>query len=98
MTARHRRRKPNRVKRPKRQPRESYDSSSYRRALQRACKKAGVQQWHPHQLRHNAATALREQFGIEAARLILGHRSAAVTEIYAEVNRARAIEVMERFG
>ena len=98
MTARQRRRKPNRVKRPKRQPREAYDSSTYRRAIQRACKKAGVARWHPHQLRHNAATALRERFGIEAARVILGHRSAAVTEIYAEVNRDRAIEVMAQFG
>ena len=98
MTARHRRAKSKRVKRPKRQPRECYDPATYRRAIQRACKKAGVPRWHPHQLRHNAATALREQFGIEAARVILGHRSAAVTEIYAEVNRARAIEVMASFG
>lgn len=98
MTARHRRRKPSRVKSSRRLPREAYDSSSYRRAIQRACEKAGVPRWHPHQLRHNAATALREQFGIEAARVILGHRSAAVTEIYAEVNRARAIEVMASFG
>jgi len=98
MTARSRRRKPSRVKSSKRQPREAYDSSSYRRAIQRVCEKAGVPRWHPHQLRHNAATALREQFGIEAARVILGHRSAAVTEIYAEVNRSRAIEVMGQFG
>ena len=89
---------PSRVKTSKRLPREAYDSSSYRRAIQRACEKSGVPRWHPHQLRHNAATALREQFGIEAARVILGHRSAAVTEIYAEVNRDRAIEVMGQFG
>jgi len=98
MTARNRRRKPSRIRRPKRQPRDCYDSATYRRAIQRACKTAGVPRWHPHQLRHNAATALREQFGIEAARVILGHRSAAVTEIYAEVNRSRAIEVIAQFG
>ncbi len=28
--------------------------------------------WHPHQLRHNAATYLRKEFGLEAAQLILG--------------------------
>jgi len=28
--------------------------------------------WHPHQLRHNAATYLRKQFGLEAARVVLG--------------------------
>ncbi|MBW2223906.1 MAG: tyrosine-type recombinase/integrase, partial [Deltaproteobacteria bacterium] len=59
MTTRHRRRKASRVKRPKRQPRECYDSATYRRAIQRACKKAGIARWHTHQLRHNAATALR---------------------------------------
>ena len=52
----------------------------------------------PHQLRHTAATRLRKQFGIEAARVILGHRSSAVTEIYAEVDRSRAVEVLEAVG
>jgi integrase len=32
-------------------------------------------------IRHNAATHLRKEFGIEVARIILGHRSASVTEI-----------------
>jgi integrase len=54
--------------------------------------------WHPHQLRHNAATILRGQYGIEAARLILGHRSAAVTEIYAEMDAAKAEQIMAEVG
>lgn len=54
--------------------------------------------WHPHQLRHNAATFLRKEFGIEAARLILGHRSAAVTEIYAELDHERAATIMAKVG
>ncbi|MHC4339606.1 MAG: tyrosine-type recombinase/integrase [Planctomycetota bacterium] len=78
--------------------REHYDSSTYRRAIQRACKKAVVPSWHPHQLRHNAATRLREEFGIEAARVVLGHRSAAVTEIYAELDRDTAARVMAQVG
>jgi len=93
-----RRRKTTKTKNRRRPLRERYDSASYRRAIKRACEKAGVAAWHPHRLRHNAATDLREQFGIEAARVILGHRSAAVTEIYAEVNRDKAIEVMAKFG
>jgi site-specific recombinase XerC len=52
----------------------------------------------PNQLRHNAATAIRKQFGIEAARTVLGHGSAAVTEIYAAMDLARASEVMARIG
>jgi integrase len=57
-----------------------------------------VPHWHPHQLRHNAATALRREHGIEVARIILGHRSAAMTEIYAEIDHARAIAVMGKIG
>ena len=63
-----------------------------------ADKVALVPHWHPHQLRHNAATALRREHGIEVARIILGHRSAAITEVYAEVDHARAIDVMARIG
>jgi len=54
--------------------------------------------WHPHQLRHNAATELRRQFGIETARIILGHRSAAITEVYAELDQGKALEAMKRVG
>lgn len=54
--------------------------------------------WHPHQLRHNAATELRREFGIEAARIILGHRSAAITEVYAEQDRSKAQEIVRKIG
>lgn len=54
--------------------------------------------WHPHQLRHNAATELRKEFGIEAARIILGHRSTAVTEIYAEKDEQQAIAAIVKAG
>jgi integrase len=40
--------------------------------------------WHPHQLRHSAATMLRKEFGIELARLALGHSTLAMTEVYAQ--------------
>jgi integrase len=35
----------------------------------------GEHSWHPHQLRHNAATRLRKQHGLDAARAVLGHRT-----------------------
>ena len=54
--------------------------------------------WSPNQLRHSAATFLRKEFGIEVARIILGHSSAAVTEVYAELDQARAMEVMAQIG
>ncbi|MEZ6232911.1 MAG: site-specific integrase, partial [Phycisphaerales bacterium] len=54
--------------------------------------------WSPNRLRHSAATELRRQAGIDTARVVLGHSSAGVTEIYAERDLARAAEVMERVG
>jgi len=54
--------------------------------------------WHPHQLRHNAATYLRKEFGLEAARIILGHQSTAVTEIYAEKDEQQAVDAIMKIG
>jgi integrase len=54
--------------------------------------------WHPHQLRHTRATDLRRQFGLDAARAILGHRSPAVTEVYAELDVGQAVEIMAKLG
>jgi integrase len=54
--------------------------------------------WHPNQLRHNAATRLRKEFGLDVARVILGHSSPVVTEVYAEVDRATAMAVIAKIG
>lgn len=54
--------------------------------------------WGPHQLRHNAGTFLSREFGIEIARIILGHSSAATTLIYAERDERRAMEVIAKVG
>lgn len=54
--------------------------------------------WHPNQLRHNAATTLRKEFGLDTARAVLGHNSTAITEIYAERDSNLATEAMERIG
>ena len=54
--------------------------------------------WHPHQLRHNAATTLRKEFGVELARIILGHATAFTTEIYAETDRQQAMAVIGKIG
>jgi integrase len=54
--------------------------------------------WHPHQLRHSAATRLRKQDGLDAARVILGHKSAAAAEVYAEIDQAKARRIMGEVG
>jgi len=54
--------------------------------------------WHPHQLRHAYATRIRKEFGLEAAQILLGHRKADVTQIYAERDEQRAIAAAEKVG
>ena len=55
--------------------------------------------WHPHQLRHNAGTLIRKEFGLEAAQLALGHASAQITDaVYAERDHSRVVEVMRKIG
>jgi integrase len=82
----------------KRAPRDRYSEDTYYKAIARACQRAGVPHWHPNQLRHNAGTTLRSQFGIETARIILGHSGVNATEIYAEADRQQAIDVMKQIG
>jgi integrase len=57
-----------------------------------------ARRWHPNQLRHTKATEVRREFGLDAARAVLGHRSPQVTEVYAEIDVSKAAEVMERLG
>ena len=57
-----------------------------------------IPRWHPNQLRHNAATRLRREFGLDVARCVLGHSSPVVTEVYAELDGAKAAEAMEQVG
>ncbi|WP_425400176.1 tyrosine-type recombinase/integrase [Aeoliella sp.] len=54
--------------------------------------------WHPHRLRHNAGTAIRDALGIEHAQSALGHSKADMTEVYARVNIERAIEAARQIG
>jgi integrase len=91
-----------------------YTTASYRRALHRAMREAfpvskdlsrddarrwrQAHTWGPHRLRHNAGTFLRREFGIEVARIILGHSSAATTMIYAEQDTRRAVEAIAKVG
>jgi integrase len=66
------------------------------RAEVRAWRKAHT--WTPHQLRHAAGTAIRKEFGIELARIILGHSTAFTTEVYAEADREQARDVVAKIG
>lgn len=43
-----------------------------------------IPNWFPYQLRHLAGTEVRKKYKLEGAQVILGHKHANVTEIYAE--------------
>ncbi|WP_240911487.1 tyrosine-type recombinase/integrase [Paludisphaera soli] len=94
--------------RPEKEPGEVYTTESYRRAIAYGVKRANadrakrgeseVPSWHPHQLRHSAATRLRKEFGLDVARAVLGHSFPVVTELYAKLDGTKAAEAMGRIG
>ena len=53
----------------------------------------GEHRWHPHQLRHTAATELRREHGLEAAQVILGHKDA---DCHPEYTRRKNVEAAKR--
>jgi integrase len=93
---------PSQVNRKKRKsarpPGNRYSTSSYDRAVRQACLKANVPRWHPNQLRHTKATELRREAGLDAARVVLGHKSPQITEVYAELDVSKAAEIMAQLG
>lgn len=54
--------------------------------------------WHPNQLRHSFATAVRKAHGLEAAQVLLGHSRADVTQVYAERDARLAVEIAAKVG
>jgi integrase len=87
-----------RKEKPQRVPAERYDRRSCRQAIVRACAKANVPTWSPLQLRHTAATLIRAKYGVEAARVILGHCRIETSQIYAERDLGRAEQIMREIG
>jgi integrase len=103
-----------RKRRPQRGPTLRYSVGSYRRAITKGTTRANrqiqqeaaregiepqlVPDWSPGQLRHSAATEIRQRFNLEAAQVILGHAKADVTQVYAERDFALAAAVMEKIG
>jgi len=81
-----------------RAPGTRYTTGTYRNAIARAIGKAGVESWHPHQLRHNAANTAKRARGLEGARAYLGHSIIKTTEIYEERDLALACEIAREIG
>ena len=99
-----RKRKP----KPKRVPAERYNRRSYYVAVVRAVAKANreraqqglppLPRWSPLQLRHTAATVIRSKYGVEDARVVLGHSKVQTTQIYAERDLTRAEQIAAEIG
>jgi site-specific recombinase XerD len=79
-------------------PKSKHCDQWYRKAITRACKKAGVEKWTPNQLRHAGATEIRSKFGLEYAQASLGHSNINTTEIYAKVSYEKAEQVAREIG
>jgi integrase len=86
------------ARKPRKAPGEAFSTGTYARSVRSACIRAKVTPWSPNQLRHNAATSIRKEFGLEAAQVILGHSELGVTQVYAERDVAKAIAVAKQVG
>ena len=84
-------------------PGDRYDTWSYGRAVQYAIKKANkagetIPHWHPNQIRHLVATVVRKEFGLDAARALLSHKTLGLTDTYAELDLGQASQAVRKLG
>jgi integrase len=89
----------NRQRKPKRLPRDRYDTNTYRRRIAEVCEANGIPKWSPNQLRKSFATEARKVGSLEHAQSALGHTTKETTErYYAEVDMSLADEVVRKIG
>jgi integrase len=93
---------------PAKQPGERYTVCSLGQAVAKGIAKANRERereglaaiplWHLHQLRHNAATTIRREAGLDVSKAVLGHATISATQLYAEQDAAAAAAIMARIG
>jgi len=99
----------NRKPRPQRRPGNRYETSTVRRAIERAVSAYNkvhadddsfeqIKRFSPHQLRHSALTRIRDQFGVECAAAMGGHHSMDMVQLYTERSNAAARRVAAEAG
>lgn len=81
-----------------RSPGTMYTRKSYRKAVARACEKAGVQHWHPHQLRHTFADFATRTDSLDLASTLLDHSSLRTTLAYTDTDTRRANDFARTYG
>ena len=77
---------------------DTYTRHSYKNAIQRACKRAGVDNWTPYQLRHSSATEVANKLSKEDAKIILGHTDLRTTENYVHEEAEKVKAVARKLG
>ena len=81
-----------------RRPGERFKVSAVNRAIFRACKRASIERWHVHQLRHSASLAFTRELGLEHARAALGHATVDMSAMYAGHDLEAAKKVARSVG
>jgi integrase len=62
---------------------EHWTTDAYTKTIRAACGKAKITPWGANRLRHTFGTEVRREFGLEAARAVLGHTGGgSVTDVY----------------
>lgn len=71
---------------------------TYAGIVRRACDRAGVPRFVPHELRHTAGTRILESHGFEAARAMLGQSHPNMTLHYTSEMTAKAVDTAAALG
>lgn len=88
----------NRSRKPRTSPTNQFSAGTYARSIRNICERENITKWSPGQLRHTAATQIRKQHGLETSQVVLGHSTAAVTQIYAERDLERGAQWAFKHG
>jgi integrase len=83
---------------PSSRVRDHYDAAGIRRAITRACEKAGCESWFPYLLRYARNQEIRRLHGPEAAAANLGDRSPQMLNRYAPPGWEAAVEAAMKTG
>ena len=77
-----------------------WNRDNFAKLIARTCAAHGIEHWHPHQLRHRAATDAYNRKGgnAAAAQALLGHKLLSTTQRYIEVEDQPADAAARRFG
>ena len=75
-----------------------YTRKSYRKAVARACERANVEHWHPHQLRHTFADFATRTDSLDLASTLLDHSSLRTTLAYTDTDTRRANDFARQHG